>query len=92
MPQHVHTLLVGGIGLHEEKVLADGAGEKLGILRDEANASAEAVDIDFVLGNPVVMDMARLRAIQANEQLHERGFACAGWPHEGDRLAARHAE
>ena len=33
-------------GLHEEQVLADRAGEELRVLRDEADALAEAVEVD----------------------------------------------
>ena len=40
----------------------------------------------------VVEDLSRARVIQADQQLHERRFAGAGRPDEGDRLAALDAE
>ena len=50
LAQHVEALLVGGIGLHEEEVLAYRSREQLRILRDEADASAQAGrGIDLIL-------------------------------------------
>ena len=48
-------------GLYEQQVLADGAGEKLRILRDEADPFAQAVDVDLVLAGPVVVNVPGLR-------------------------------
>ena len=40
---------VGGVGPHEEQVLADGAREELRVLGDEADALAQLVEVDGVV-------------------------------------------
>ena len=88
LPQDVEALLVGRVGPHEEQVLADGAGEQLRVLGDEADALAEAVDVDLVLRRAVVVDVPGLRPVEADQQLHERGLARRPRADERDGLAA----
>src|ERR1035438_9655980 len=85
--ENLQALLVGGLGPHEAQVFADRAGEQLGVLGDEADALAQAVNGDFVLGNAVIVDVPRLGAIQAHQQFHQRGLPRPGRSHEGDGLA-----
>src|SRR5205085_10808695 len=87
--QHAHALLVRRVGAHEEKILADGAGEELCVLRDKSHALAEPIEIDSRAGISVVKDAAMLRWIQAYEQLHQGRLARARWADECDRVAAR---
>ena len=63
-------------------------GEELRVLRDEADALAQRVEVDSVAAASVVEDAARLRAVEADEQLDERRLARARRSDEGDRLAA----
>ena len=81
-----------GVRPHEEQVLADGPGEELGVLRDQAEALAQPVEVDDVLGMAVVEDPARLRVVQPGQELHQRRLARAGGADEGDRLAPAHGE
>ena len=46
LAQHVEALGIGGAGIDEEQVLADGAREQLRVLGDEADARAQAVEVD----------------------------------------------
>jgi len=88
LAEDVETLGIGGIGLDEEQVFADGAGEELGILGDETDSRTQCVDGDFVFGSAVVVDVAGFRAVEANEEFNERGLTGSGRTNEGDRLAA----
>ena len=92
LAEHIHAFCVRSVGLHEEQVLANRPGKKLSILRDKADAAAEAVDLHFVFRDSVVVNMAGFRTVEADEQFYERGFAGAGGPDESDCLATRHGE
>ena len=63
-------------------------GEQLRVLRDEADPLAQAVEVHRVVRVPVVENPPVLRAVQADQQLHERRLARARRADEGDRLAA----
>ena len=67
-------------------------GEQLRVLRDEADPRPQAVEIDLVAGDAVVEDAARLRRVQAHQQLHQRRLAGARRPDEGHRFAPPHIE
>jgi len=79
---------VGGVWLDEAQVFGDGAGEKLGVLGDEADAFAKGFEVDFVVGNAVVENAAIPRFVEAHEEFDEGGLTGAGRSDEGDGLAA----
>ena len=92
LAEHLEDLVVCCVRTHEEQVLADGPGEELGVLRDQAQALAQPVEVDDVLGMAVVEDLPGLRMIQTDQELDQRGLARAGWADEGDGLAAPDGE
>ena len=51
--QHVDALGVGGVRADEEQVLANGPGEELSVLRNEADSLAEPVEIDASARTPL---------------------------------------
>src|SRR5262245_49100069 len=92
LPEDLQAFGVRGVGPHEQQVLADRAREQLGVLRDEADPLPQRVHVHAVVGLAVVEDAAVLRAVQADEQLHERRLARPRRAHERPRLAAADAE
>src|ERR1700686_1457897 len=90
--QHVETLFVGGVGVHEFEVLGDRSREERRVLCDEAYALAKAVKIDLSAIYSVVQDMPLLGLIETDQQFHQRRFSGAGRPYERDRLAAVYFE
>ena len=75
LAQHVEALGVGRRRVHEQQVLADRAGEELRVLGDEADPLAQRVEIDLVAGDAVVEDPPGLRAVEPDQQLHQRRLA-----------------
>ena len=86
--QRVQHLRVARSGAHEQQVLANAPREQLRVLRDEPDAGAQSLQVHLQPRVPVVENPARLRAVEAHQQLHERALARARRPHEGDRPAA----
>ena len=89
---HAETLLVRRIGTREEKIFANRAAEEMRVLRDEADALAEAIEVDALGRRAVVENAAVARAIESDEELDERGLAGTRRPDEGDRVSALHVE
>ena len=83
--QRGQALRVGGLRPDEAQVLADRPGEQLRVLRDEPDPLAQAVEVHRVVRVPVVENPAVLRAVQADQQLHERGLPRARRTDERDR-------
>ena len=92
LAKDVHAVFIGGARIDEEQVLADGTGEQLRILRDEADAFAQIVDGDFVFAGTVVKDVAGMRPVKTDEELNQSGLAGTGGPDKSDRLPARNLE
>src|SRR6478736_10324397 len=86
--QRGQALGVCGLWPDEAQVLSDRPGKQLRVLRDEADALAHAVEVHRVVGVPVVENPAVLRAIQAYEELHQRGLPRARGTDERDRVAS----
>src|SRR5262249_41204573 len=85
--QRRQALLVGRLWIPEEQVLPDRSGKELRVLRDEADALAQPVEVDVAAGDAVVEDSPGLWRIEADEQLDQRRFAGARRPDERNGLA-----
>src|SRR5579862_2533847 len=92
LPQHLEAFLVGGAGPHEAQILADRSREELSILSDKSDALAKILDGDAILGNAVVIDVAGLGPVEADQKFHQSCLACARWPDKRDSLALRDAK
>ena len=58
LAEYVHALGVRRLpACTNRQIFADRAGEKLGVLRDEANLFPQAIDLDLILARPVVVDV-----------------------------------
>ena len=75
--QNGHTVGVGRRGVNKEEILANGSGEKLGVLSHQSNAIPQPVKIDIIDGNAVVPDVPGLRPIEPDQQFDKRGFSGA---------------
>src|SRR6478672_7731368 len=82
------ALVIGRPRVDELQILANGAREQLGILRDEPYPLTQPVEIDVGAAHVVVENLAFTRQIESNQQLHQRRLACARRSNESDRLAA----
>src|SRR5579863_4300710 len=90
--EDLHALGIGGAGVDEQQILADGAGEELSVLRDEADLLAEQVEIDAIGWDAVIENRTGFRRVEADQQFHQRGLAGAGGADEGDRVPLSGAE
>src|SRR5688500_11650420 len=90
--QHIQALLIGRAWIDVEKVLSDRAGEELSILRNEADALAQGVEIHRIARQPVVKNPPALRRIQTYQELDQCRLSRARRSHERDRLASLHRE
>lgn len=85
---YIQALFIARIGLYEEQIFTNGTGEKLRILRNEANSFAQGIHCNLILCYAVIKDVTALRAIETHQQFHQRGLAGAGRPDEGNRFTA----
>lgn len=85
--ERLQQVRFGGSGVHEEQVFPDGAGKKLGVLRDEADLAAQVVEMDGLLVEAVVEDAAVLRAVETHKEFHQGGFAAAAGADKSDGFA-----
>ena len=76
----------------EEHVVADGAGEEHGLLRDIAEPVIQRVEGVIPDVDAVHKDLALRRVVEARDQTDQRGLAAAGRADDGQRLAVLHAE
>ena len=72
--------------------MAERVVEEAGLLRHDADGSAEALQVEVADVDAVDGDAATLDVVEAEEQAEERRFSAAGRAHEGDRRARRHFE
>ncbi len=91
-----HTVALGffdvAVGKREIEVFRNGQIiEQMILLKNEANvflvqlnALAIVEPMDFVIGK---LKVALPGAVEHSNDAHERGLACAGWPHNGDEFA-----
>src|ERR1039458_7264227 len=92
LAQNRHALRVRHVGIYEEQVLTNRAGEELSILGHESDFLAQQIEIDAIRWNSVIENGARLGRVQANQQLYQRRLPCSGRSNESNRVAASSAE
>ncbi len=85
-------LLGGGVRGAEGDVVADGVGEEEGLLRDEADVSAEGLEGEGADGAVVDEDGAGVGVLEAGDEVDEGGFAGAGGAYDGEAAAGGDAE
>src|SRR3990170_2797090 len=90
--EHVEALLVGRPRIHEEQIFPDRSGKELRVLCDEADALAQAVEVDRVAREAIVQYAAGPRRIESDEKLDQRRLPGTGWSDERDRFAALDGE
>ena len=85
--------LLHGSVLHAEgDVVVEGVVEEDGFLVDVADEGAQAVDGDVLHVLAVDEQPAFGNVVVARHEVHQRGLARAGLPHQGDGLALGHGE
>src|SRR5215831_16534635 len=90
--QDRHTLVIRSVGINEEKILSNTTRKKLSVLRDQTYAFPQAIQIDIIDGKAVIANIARLRPVQADQQLDQSCFTGTGWSDKCDRLAESRGE
>ena len=80
-------LLVGGIQFSVPDVIRYGSGKQVGILKNNAQASPQAVLTDIPYINAVIGDQTAFYLVKAIDQVGDRGFSGAGGTNESDLLA-----
>src|SRR6266511_1361109 len=65
--QYRHTFVIGCCGIYKQQVFTNTPGEELSVLRDQADAFAQTVQIDIVNGETVITNVARLRTIETDQ-------------------------
>ena len=85
--QRAGHLLIGGVGVEQRHVVADGAAEQLHLLRDECHATAELDHRDVGDGDATQPHLAMRGLHQAHDQPRERGLAAAGTTDDANRSA-----
>ncbi len=79
----VDQLLFGGVGAAEEDVLADGAVEEEGLLKDYAELLAVAAEADGGEVDAVDEDLAASGGVEAADERDDGGLTRAGRAYEG---------
>jgi hypothetical protein len=85
-------LLVGGGGNSEGYVVADGVGEEVGLLGDEADVLTETLEGDGADGSVVDQDTAGGGVEQAGDEVYEGGFSGAGGAYDGETASGGDVE
>src|SRR6185369_10506398 len=85
--EHLQALGVARSRIDEEEVLADRAGEELGVLGHEADLRPQLLEVEVGARDAVVEDASMVRRVEADEELDQRRLARARGADEGERLA-----
>src|ERR1039458_2879627 len=92
LAQDGHAFRVRYVGIYEEQVFANRAGEKLSILGHESDFFPQQIEIDAIRWNSVIENGAGFGRVQADQQLYQRRLPCSGGSNESNRISASGAE
>ena len=79
---------VAGLGSAVADVVPRRARKNHRLLRHDANACAQVVQAHAVDGHAINLDLPLLRVVKAQQQIEQRGFACATGPDHRHGLSA----